>query len=119
LNGLKKLSVENKRLKLFRSDPFDYQSIVDAMKGCYGLFYMFEASQDQSTYDVSKFFNLNLIKYGLNYYSKFSSNHNFTKLTNKILMYLNLYIPSKHFIKLTDKLSISTYYYFFLSFLQF
>ncbi|XP_078156009.1 cinnamoyl-CoA reductase-like SNL6 [Carex rostrata] len=51
LNGLKNISGENTRLKLFRSDPFDYQSIVDAMKGCYGLFYMFEASQDQSTYD--------------------------------------------------------------------
>lgn len=51
---MKKLSGENTRLKLFWSDPFDYQSVVDAMKGCYGLFYMFEASQDQSTYDVSK-----------------------------------------------------------------
>ncbi|KAJ4778011.1 Dihydroflavonol 4-reductase [Rhynchospora pubera] len=51
LNGLKKLLGEKKQLKLFRFDPFDYQSIVDAIKGCYGLFYMYEASQDQSTYD--------------------------------------------------------------------
>uniref|UniRef100_A0A6V7QXT8 NAD-dependent epimerase/dehydratase domain-containing protein n=1 Tax=Ananas comosus var. bracteatus TaxID=296719 RepID=A0A6V7QXT8_ANACO len=56
LNGLKKLASENaKRLKLFRSDPFDYQSIVDAARGCSGLFYMFDAAnQDhhhQATYD--------------------------------------------------------------------
>ncbi|KAJ3681694.1 hypothetical protein LUZ60_014267 [Juncus effusus] len=47
INGLKKLSSENKRLKLFKSDPFSYRSILDAMRGCYGLFYMFE----ESTYD--------------------------------------------------------------------
>ncbi|KAJ6846335.1 cinnamoyl-CoA reductase-like SNL6 [Iris pallida] len=32
-----------KRLKVFRSDPLDYHSIVDALKGCSGLFYNFEA----------------------------------------------------------------------------
>ncbi|XP_073002107.1 cinnamoyl-CoA reductase-like SNL6 [Typha latifolia] len=48
---LKRLSSESKRLKLFKSDPFDYQSIVDAMRGCSGLFYMFEAAQDQSSFD--------------------------------------------------------------------
>ncbi|KAF5477786.1 hypothetical protein F2P56_004400 [Juglans regia] len=45
------LSCENKKLKIFRSDPFDYQSITDALKGCSGLFYAFEPPQDQPTYD--------------------------------------------------------------------
>lgn len=40
-----------KRLKVFRSDPFDYHSIVDAMKGCSGLFYNFEPPHDQQAYD--------------------------------------------------------------------
>ncbi|KAJ0989944.1 hypothetical protein J5N97_008300 [Dioscorea zingiberensis] len=44
LHDLKGLPLDNNRLKLFRSDPFDYQSIVDALKGCSGLFYMFEES---------------------------------------------------------------------------
>ncbi|KAG1354264.1 cinnamoyl-CoA reductase-like SNL6 [Cocos nucifera] len=51
LLALKGLSQDNKQLKLFRTDPFDYQSIVDAMKGCAGLFYTFEPPQDQSNYD--------------------------------------------------------------------
>ncbi|XP_026662261.1 cinnamoyl-CoA reductase-like SNL6 isoform X2 [Phoenix dactylifera] len=51
LLGSKVLSCDNKRLKVFRTDPFDYQSIVDAMKGCAGLFYTFEPPQDQSNYD--------------------------------------------------------------------
>lgn len=42
---------ENENLKIFRADPFDYQSILDALKGCYGLFYAFEPPQDQLTYD--------------------------------------------------------------------
>ncbi|XP_050377451.1 cinnamoyl-CoA reductase-like SNL6 [Argentina anserina] len=41
----------NKRLKIFHLDPFDYQSIVDALKGCSGLFYTFEPPQDQPDYD--------------------------------------------------------------------
>ncbi|KAG7955840.1 hypothetical protein I3843_11G094500 [Carya illinoinensis] len=45
------LSSENKKLKIFRSDPFDYQSIIDALKGCSGLFYAFEPPQDQPIYD--------------------------------------------------------------------
>ncbi|KAJ6854136.1 cinnamoyl-CoA reductase-like SNL6 [Iris pallida] len=40
-----------KRLRVFRSDPFDYHSIVDAVRGCSGLFYSFEASKDQANYD--------------------------------------------------------------------
>ncbi|XP_040985888.1 cinnamoyl-CoA reductase-like SNL6 [Juglans microcarpa x Juglans regia] len=45
------LSCENKKLKIFRSDPFDYHSITDALKGCSGLFYAFEPPQDQPIYD--------------------------------------------------------------------
>ncbi|KAB1215984.1 Tetraketide alpha-pyrone reductase 1 [Morella rubra] len=44
-------SCDDKNLKVFRSDPFDYQSILDALKGCCGLFYTFEPPQDQPTYD--------------------------------------------------------------------
>ncbi|XVE65311.1 hypothetical protein DITRI_Ditri07aG0170800 [Diplodiscus trichospermus] len=42
---------ENKKLKVFHADPFDYQSITDALKGCSGLFYAFEPPEDQPTYD--------------------------------------------------------------------
>ncbi|EXB64916.1 Bifunctional dihydroflavonol 4-reductase/flavanone 4-reductase [Morus notabilis] len=42
---------ENKKLKVFHSDPFDYQSIIGALRGCSGLFYTFEPPQDQPTYD--------------------------------------------------------------------
>ncbi|XP_043717433.1 cinnamoyl-CoA reductase-like SNL6 [Telopea speciosissima] len=46
------LHVENnKNLKVFHSDPFDYQSIVDALKGCSGLFYTFEPPRHQPTFD--------------------------------------------------------------------
>ncbi|TMW82105.1 hypothetical protein EJD97_006828 [Solanum chilense] len=42
-----------KRLKNFHLDPFDYHSIIDALKGCSGLFYSFEPPKDQScTYDI-------------------------------------------------------------------
>lgn len=53
LNDLRRLqSGENKQqLRCFRADPFDYQSLVDAMKGCWGLFYVFEPPHDQP-YDV-------------------------------------------------------------------
>ncbi|THU66464.1 hypothetical protein C4D60_Mb05t14410 [Musa balbisiana] len=49
LNDLRRLqSGENKQqLRCFRADPFDYQSLVDAMKGCCGLFYVFEPPHDQ------------------------------------------------------------------------
>ncbi|GKV10677.1 hypothetical protein SLEP1_g22007 [Rubroshorea leprosula] len=49
LDGLS--SSENKNLKIFHADPFDYQSIIDALRGCSGLFYAFEPPQDQPTYD--------------------------------------------------------------------
>ncbi|XP_059656822.1 cinnamoyl-CoA reductase-like SNL6 [Cornus florida] len=45
------LSYDSKKLKIFRSDPFDYHSIIDALKGCSGLFYTFEPPQDQPNYD--------------------------------------------------------------------
>ncbi|CAD5176179.1 unnamed protein product [Musa acuminata subsp. malaccensis] len=45
---LKRMCSENRRLKLFQADPFDYQTIVDAVKGCSGLFYTFEPPQDES-----------------------------------------------------------------------
>ncbi|WOK98685.1 cinnamoyl-CoA reductase-like SNL6 [Canna indica] len=41
-SNLKKLASDNRRLKLFEADPFDYKSIIDAVKGCAGLFYTFE-----------------------------------------------------------------------------
>ncbi|KAK4572213.1 hypothetical protein RGQ29_030588 [Quercus rubra] len=42
---------DNKKLRVFHSDPLDYHSIMDALKGCSGLFYSFEPSSDQLTYD--------------------------------------------------------------------
>ncbi|KAM1055063.1 hypothetical protein ACFX1X_002353 [Malus domestica] len=43
--------VKKKKLRVFRSDPFDYHSIVDALKGCSALFYSFEPPSDHPTYD--------------------------------------------------------------------
>uniref|UniRef100_A0A2N9G0X6 NAD(P)-binding domain-containing protein n=1 Tax=Fagus sylvatica TaxID=28930 RepID=A0A2N9G0X6_FAGSY len=45
------VTCDKKKLKIFHSDPFDYQSIIDALKGCSGLFYTFEPPQDQTSYD--------------------------------------------------------------------
>jgi nucleoside-diphosphate-sugar epimerase len=39
------------KLKVFYADPFDYQTIADALKGCSGLFYSYEPPQDQPDYD--------------------------------------------------------------------
>nr|DAD36616.1 TPA_asm: hypothetical protein HUJ06_007257 [Nelumbo nucifera] len=44
-------SDNSKNLKVFHADPFDYQSIIDALKGCSGLFYTFEPPQYQPTFD--------------------------------------------------------------------
>ncbi|MCD7451440.1 hypothetical protein HAX54_011847 [Datura stramonium] len=41
-----------KKLKSFKWDPFDYHSIVDALKGCSALFYSFESPSDHSTCDL-------------------------------------------------------------------
>lgn len=48
LNGI---SADPNRLKIFHLDPFDYHSITDALRGCSGLFYVFEPPQDQPYYD--------------------------------------------------------------------
>lgn len=53
LNGV--ATEREKKLKIFRADPFDYQSITDALKGCSGLFYAFEPPQDHPAYDVNSF----------------------------------------------------------------
>ncbi|KAK2977220.1 hypothetical protein RJ640_028425 [Escallonia rubra] len=39
---------KKKKLRIFQSDPLDYHSILDALKGCCGLFYSFEPPSDQS-----------------------------------------------------------------------
>ncbi|XP_057510547.1 cinnamoyl-CoA reductase-like SNL6 isoform X1 [Actinidia eriantha] len=51
--SLKAIRIGNykQKLKIFDLDPFDYQSIIEALKGCSGLFYTFEPPQDQNTYD--------------------------------------------------------------------
>ncbi|KAK7360853.1 hypothetical protein VNO77_02869 [Canavalia gladiata] len=45
------ISADPNRLKIFPSDPFDYHSIIHALRGCSGLFYTFEPPQDQPNYD--------------------------------------------------------------------
>ncbi|KAF3449421.1 hypothetical protein FNV43_RR10149 [Rhamnella rubrinervis] len=45
------ISCNKQNLKIFHSDPFDYQSIIDALRGCSGLFYNFVPPEDQPTYD--------------------------------------------------------------------
>ncbi|KAJ9547508.1 hypothetical protein OSB04_020051 [Centaurea solstitialis] len=42
---------EKKKLRVFHTDPLDYHSILEALQGCYGLFYSFEPPSDQSSYD--------------------------------------------------------------------
>uniref|UniRef100_A0A1D1XN36 Dihydroflavonol-4-reductase n=1 Tax=Anthurium amnicola TaxID=1678845 RepID=A0A1D1XN36_9ARAE len=44
-------SGDGKRLEVFWADPFDYQSLLDAVKGCSGLFYAFEPPPDMPCYD--------------------------------------------------------------------
>lgn len=53
LKTVEGLSRNNKSLKVFKSDPFDFHSITEALKGCYGLFYTFEPPSDHPTYDES------------------------------------------------------------------
>ncbi|KAL5568278.1 hypothetical protein UlMin_024853 [Ulmus minor] len=45
------LGSNNKKLRVFHSEPLDYQSIMEALKGCSGLFYCFEPPSDQPSYD--------------------------------------------------------------------
>ncbi|OVA02919.1 3-beta hydroxysteroid dehydrogenase/isomerase [Macleaya cordata] len=52
LQPLKGLNCDtNKNLRIFESDPFDYQSIINALKGCSALFYTFEPPEEQPTFD--------------------------------------------------------------------
>ncbi|EYU45390.1 hypothetical protein ABFS82_06G008400 [Erythranthe guttata] len=51
LQCYKRQSIENKKLRVFNSDPLDYHSIMDALKGCCALFYSFELPSDNPTYD--------------------------------------------------------------------
>ncbi|KAG8381682.1 hypothetical protein BUALT_Bualt06G0146900 [Buddleja alternifolia] len=41
----------NSKLRVLDSDPLDYQSIMEALKGCCALFYSFELPSDHPTYD--------------------------------------------------------------------
>ncbi|KAI6704363.1 hypothetical protein NL676_007325 [Syzygium grande] len=52
IDRLKELSHDAEKLKIFRSNSFNSQSIADALRGCSGLFYVFELPQDQPNYDV-------------------------------------------------------------------
>lgn len=58
LNGLEEESCSNKRLKIFRADTFDYQSITNAIRGCSCLFYSFEPNLEECSYDVSHYCSL-------------------------------------------------------------
>lgn len=40
-----------KKLKMLRSDLWDYHSIIEALKGCSALFYCFEPPSDHPSYD--------------------------------------------------------------------
>ncbi|XP_078438004.1 cinnamoyl-CoA reductase-like SNL6 [Wolffia australiana] len=42
---------ERERVEFFRTDPFDYHSLCDAVKGCSGLFYSFEPLPELPSYD--------------------------------------------------------------------
>lgn len=42
---------DKKKVRVFHSDPLDYHSIMDALRGCCGLFYSFEPPSDQPNYD--------------------------------------------------------------------
>lgn len=53
LQRYKRQSIEKEELRVFHSDPLDYHSILDALKGCSALFYSFELPSDHPTYDVS------------------------------------------------------------------
>lgn len=62
---------DNKKLRVFHSDPLDYHSIMDALKGCSGLFYSFEPSSDQPTYDVCLLLPIVLFLFSYIYYKFF------------------------------------------------
>lgn len=43
--------ISSSRLRVFQTDLLDYHSILEAVKGCYGLFYTFEPPSDYASYD--------------------------------------------------------------------
>ncbi|KAF9626375.1 hypothetical protein IFM89_032791 [Coptis chinensis] len=51
LQVLQRLIGDTKNLKIFESDPLDYHSVIDALKGCSALFYSFEPPQGQHIID--------------------------------------------------------------------
>ncbi|KAK9271597.1 hypothetical protein L1049_001959 [Liquidambar formosana] len=51
LQSLEGVCSDTKKLRVFHSDPLDYHSITDALKGCCGLFYSFDPPSDHRTYD--------------------------------------------------------------------
>ncbi|KZV40936.1 cinnamoyl-CoA reductase [Dorcoceras hygrometricum] len=46
-----KWSKYGEKLRVYRSDPLDYGSIMQALRGCCALFYSFEPPSDYPTYD--------------------------------------------------------------------
>lgn len=75
MNGV---SADPNKLKVFRSDPFDFHSLTDALRGCSGLFYSFEPPLDQTNYDVSTIFSV---------FPSVSQQHNIIKLENSFLYF--------------------------------
>ncbi|KAF5442563.1 hypothetical protein F2P56_035207 [Juglans regia] len=51
MQSLEGVAGDHEKLRVFHSDHLDYHSIMDALKGCSGLFYCFEPPPDQPTYD--------------------------------------------------------------------
>lgn len=64
VKGLKGLCDDHgkDRLKIFDCDLFDYQTILEALKGCSALFYNFQLPHDQPEYDVSSIYT-NIVIY--------------------------------------------------------
>ncbi|KAI3514947.1 hypothetical protein L1887_13695 [Cichorium endivia] len=51
MQSMERTIVDNTNLRVFHTDPLDYHSIVEALDGCYGLFYSFEPPSDHPSYD--------------------------------------------------------------------
>ena len=60
------------RLKVFRADPFDYHAIADAVRGCAGVFCMFNTPDDQAQCDVSSKTNRTSLPLSVPVFSFFS-----------------------------------------------
>ncbi|KAM0061389.1 putative cinnamoyl-CoA reductase [Helianthus debilis subsp. tardiflorus] len=50
---MQSMAGDSKNLRVFHTDPLDYHSIVEALEGCYGLFYSFQPPSDHPSYDES------------------------------------------------------------------